>query len=152
MWNVQVQRFPHTQSQGSWLTCPDGWQSAFELLDSLILALDATVEDFGMYKYQHVGDTYLVCGQTLHYSISFLKKQLQRATICNLKDTIYNLNVRAGVWAGYLQSKSESWYLDWTRGWRSLECTNAFFFSFTLVTGPRRFLSLKMSDARVYEP
>jgi len=35
-------------------------QSAFELLDSLISALDATVEDFGMYKYQHVNDTYLV--------------------------------------------------------------------------------------------
>ena len=27
-----------------------------------------------------------------------------------------------------------------------------FFFFFTLVTGPRRALSLKLSDARVYEP
>ena len=27
-----------------------------------------------------------------------------------------------------------------------------FFFFFTLVTGPRRSLSLKLSDARVYEP
>ena len=31
------------------------------------------------------------------------------------------------------------------RGW-------PFFFFFTLVTGPRRSLSLKLSDARVYEP
>jgi len=27
-----------------------------------------------------------------------------------------------------------------------------FYFFFTLVTGPRRFLSLKLSDTRVYEP
>ena len=30
--------------------------------------------------------------------------------------------------------------------------SNYFFFFFTLVTGPRRCLSLKLSDTRVYEP
>ena len=34
------------------LTCTDDWQSAFALLDSLISALDATVEEFGTYKYR----------------------------------------------------------------------------------------------------
>jgi len=33
----------------------------------------------------------------------------------------------------------------------SMQFTQVFFF-FTLVTGPRRSLSLKLSDARVYEP
>ena len=37
--------------------CPQG---AFELLDDLISALDEVVEAYGMYKYQHVNDTYLV--------------------------------------------------------------------------------------------
>jgi len=32
------------------------------------------------------------------------------------------------------------------------EAINLFFFFFTLVTGPRRSLSLKMSDTRVCEP
>ena len=31
-------------------------------------------------------------------------------------------------------------------------CKVLFFFFFTLVTGPRRSLSLKLSDTRVYEP
>ncbi|KAJ1493680.1 hypothetical protein T484DRAFT_2695305 [Baffinella frigidus] len=35
-------------------------QNAFELLDGLISALDAIVDSYGMYKYQHVNDTYLV--------------------------------------------------------------------------------------------
>ncbi|KAJ1493671.1 nucleotide cyclase [Baffinella frigidus] len=35
-------------------------QNAFELLDGLISALDAAVDSYGMYKYQHVNDTYLV--------------------------------------------------------------------------------------------
>jgi len=30
--------------------------------------------------------------------------------------------------------------------------SSSFFFFFTLVTGPRRYLSLKLSDTRVYEP
>jgi len=30
------------------------------LLNDIISALDLMVEEFGMYKYQHVGDTYLV--------------------------------------------------------------------------------------------
>ncbi|KAJ1493660.1 nucleotide cyclase, partial [Baffinella frigidus] len=34
--------------------------NAFELLDGLILALDAIVDSYGMYKYQHVNDTYLM--------------------------------------------------------------------------------------------
>ena len=34
---------------------------------------------------------------------------------------------------------------------RACRETHSFFF-FTFVTGPRRFLSLKLSDARVYEP
>ena len=32
------------------------------------------------------------------------------------------------------------------------KCPKCFFFFFTLVTGPRRSLSLKLSDTRVYEP
>ncbi|KAJ1488586.1 hypothetical protein T484DRAFT_1782854 [Baffinella frigidus] len=35
-------------------------RSAFELFDELLSALDETVDSFGMYKYQHVNDTYLV--------------------------------------------------------------------------------------------
>jgi len=34
----------------------------------------------------------------------------------------------------------------------ALVSTQCFFFFFTLVTGPRRSLSLKLSDTRVYEP
>jgi len=34
--------------------------------------------------------------------------------------------------------------------WKVLDCL--FFFVFALVTGPRRSLSLKLSDTRVYEP
>ena len=35
---------------------------------------------------------------------------------------------------------------------RYLRRVHPFFFFFTLVTGPRRSLSLKLSDTRVYEP
>ena len=38
------------------------------------------------------------------------------------------------------------------RGAKRRECRGNFFFFFTLVTGPRRSLSLKLSDIRVYEP
>ena len=44
------------------------------------------------------------------------------------------------------------------RGFWKLRARNAprvvpcFFFFFTLVTGPRRSLSIKLSDTRVYEP
>jgi len=35
--------------------------------------------------------------------------------------------------------------------WSGWSCNHVFFF-FTLVTGPRRSLSLKLSDTRLYEP
>jgi len=36
--------------------------------------------------------------------------------------------------------------------WKRSTLVTFFFFFFTLVTGPRRSLSLKLSDTRVYEP
>jgi len=40
-------------------------------------------------------------------------------------------------------------FLKWTRATGGSE---GFFFCFTLVTGPRRSLSLKLSDTRISEP
>ena len=51
-----------------------------------------------------------------------------------------------GSTAGVPQRQEEDGICLWSR------VSGFFFFFFTLVTGPRRSLSLKLSDANVYEP
>jgi len=51
--------------------------------------------------------------------------------------------------AGMLMSAGEDGTIKW---WGALSTLNLLLHFFPLVTGPRRSLSLKLSDTRVYEP
>ena len=62
-----------------------------------------------------------------------------------MMQVVKNLNVHNGKFS------LAEWYRNGGALDSSKDSTQVFFF-FTLVTGPRRSLSLKLSDTRVYEP
>ena len=79
----------------------------------------------------------------------------RRSLSLKLSDTrVYEPQIRArllrpvDIWSRHLQA----WELARRRGTRAPRRFERIFFFFTLVTGSRRSLSLKMSDTRVYEP